>query len=119
MQFVEGGETLWQQGLAKNQDPYSACIYRYAQAWAELMEQRLTGATSIASVAEQSSHDADTEGITGFMYGCAVGILAACWIYGEALRRWHNVHTQISDEGDRANETGNVLNPAVLILGTE
>jgi len=51
------------------------------------------------------------------MYGCAVVILSKCWEHGEALRRWHNKDTQIGDEGDRANESGGVLNPALLSIG--
>jgi hypothetical protein len=58
--------------------------------------------------------DVDAEGITGFMFGCAVLVLAKCWKYGEALRRWHNRDTQIGTEGDHANETGGVLNPALI-----
>lgn len=59
----------------------------------------------------------DDDGITGFMYGCAVQMLAKSWKHGEALRRWHNKETQIGMEGDKANETGGVLNPALLSLG--
>lgn len=61
-----------------------------------------------------SSH---TEGITGFMYGCAVSALAHFWAHGEALRRWHNLDTQIGTEGEKANESGGVLNPALLNIG--
>lgn len=69
--------------------------------------------------ADADSHTADTDGITGFMYGMAVNILSQCWLHGEALRRWHNIKMQIGDEGERANERGAVLNPALLVLGTE
>jgi hypothetical protein len=51
------------------------------------------------------------------MYGCAVSILAKCWQHGDQLRRWHNLKTQIRDEGERANESGGVLNPALLNIG--
>jgi hypothetical protein len=44
-------------------------------------------------------------------------MLAKCWLHGEALRRWHNKDTQIGTEGDRANERGGVLNPAMLSIG--
>ena len=68
----------------------------------------------MGDVAKQTSHDADLEGITGFMYGCAVSILSKCWKHGEDLRRWHNLDTQIGNEGEKANESGGVLNPALL-----
>lgn len=113
---LRDGET-WARGISNNQDPYGYACYRYAAAWAALMEQRMASGQSLADVAKQASHDADSEGITGFMYGCAVAILAKCWEHGEELRRWHNLDTQIKDEGERANRSGGVLNPAVLKIG--
>lgn len=65
-----------------------------------------------------ASHTADTEGVTGFMYGCAVTQLYWHWVHGEELRRWHNLDTQIGDEGEKANESGGVLNPAILTFGS-
>jgi len=72
---------------------------------------------TVEDCADTASHLADSEGITGFMYGCAVAILAKVWVHGEALRRWHNLKTQLRDEGEKANESGGVLNPALLNLG--
>lgn len=98
-------------------DAYGMAILNYAERWAELMEARIAAGESLSMVAKETSHVADTEGITGFMYGAAVHTLADCWIHGEELRQWHNLSTQIGDEGDEANETGGVLNPAILVLG--
>ncbi len=106
----------WEEGLKNNQDPYGHRCYTYAADWAHLMELHMSEGATLAECAKQTSHDADTDGITGFMYGCAVSILAACWEHGEALRRWHNVDTQIGDEGERANADGSVLNPALLCV---
>jgi hypothetical protein len=47
----------------------------------------------------------------------AVLILSLCWKYGEKLRRWHNLDTQIGNEGEKANKSGGVLNPAMLSVG--
>ena len=69
------------------------------------MERRI----SVAGCAEEASHIADTEGITGFQYGCAVGILSQVWVHGEKLRRWHNLDRQIGNEGELANEKGGVM----------
>jgi hypothetical protein len=49
--------------------------------------------------------------------GCAVSILSHFWKHGEELRRWHKIDTQIGDVGDKANESGGVLNPALLNIG--
>jgi hypothetical protein len=107
-------EALWNKGLANNTDPYGRAVFDYAKAWAELMEKEIEEGKPLTAIAKDTSHEADTEGITGFMYGCAVSTLAACWIYGEDLRLWHNLDTQIGDEGERANQSGGILNPAVL-----
>lgn len=115
MKFKDKAE--WEKGLALNQDPYGGEVYRYAEAWADLMEARMADGEALENCAEQASHDADTEGLTGFMYGCAVQVLSAVWEHGEALRRWHNIDTQLQDEGEKANASGGVLNPALLNLG--
>lgn len=64
----------------------------------------------IVDNADKLSNEADVEGITGFMYGCAVSILSQCWEYGEFLRKWHNRKYNYYD--------GNgIVNPAVLSIG--
>lgn len=99
-----------------SRDPYSYECVRYAAAWANLMETRGADAR-VSDIAEECSRLADTSGITGFMYGAAVSMLARFWARGDELRRWHNKETQVGDEGDRANESGGVLNPAILSIG--
>lgn len=112
-------KAAWDKGVANNRDPYGAAIYRYAKKWAELIESKLDNGETVAQCAEAAGHEADTEGITGFMYGCAVGVLAHCWEHGEALRRWHNLNTQIGDEGEKANKNGGTLNPALFSIETK
>lgn len=105
--------TEYQEGYNNNLDQYGHAVYTYAERWAELMEREILisddPAAVIASCAERLSHEADTEGITGFMYGCAVSILSACWLYGEQLRVWHNA--QYGHTGD------GVVNPAIMTIG--
>ena len=60
----------------------------------------------IVDNADKLSHEADTEGITGYMYGCAVSILSQCWKYGEYLRKWHNKEYNYDGDG--------VVNPAIF-----
>ena len=109
----------WEKGLANNTDDYGACGYRFAESWANLMEGRIANGETVADCAKETSHEADTEGITGFMYGCAVSVLSVVGEHGEELRRWHNLDTQISNEGAKANKKGTVLNPAVITIGKE
>lgn len=110
-------QSVWDNQVKVNGDPYGACVVRYAARWANLMEQEIANGGKIKDFADRCSHEADKEGITGFMYGCAVSILAQVWTHGEALRLWHNRKTQIGTEGDKANEQGGVLNPALLNIG--
>lgn len=118
----------WDEGLAKNSDPYGNAVYRFASEWATRMEagmqadgvdEAIDESVAMWITVKASSHmsAADDEGITGFMFGCAMSMLAAWWKHGEQLRRWHNLETQIGNEGEKANESGGVLNPAILSIG--
>lgn len=104
----------WNKFKKLNTDPYGGACVRYAEDWAKLMQVEFAAGKKIVDCAKQTSHDADYDGITGFMYGCAVSMLSQCWKHGEALRLWHNLDSQIGDEGEKANESGGVLNPALL-----
>lgn len=107
----------WQSWVEANTDPYGSACVRYAELWGRLMQVRIARGENLDQCAEETSHIANTDGITGFMYGCAVGMLAKAWEYGEQLRRWHNLKHQIQHEGEEANKTGGVLNPALLTIG--
>ena len=111
-------EKFWDRQVAINTDPYGKATVDYARSWAELMEARLAAGETLADFARATSREADTTGITGFMYGCAVSILAECWAHGEELRKWHNLDTQLGNEGEKANESGGTLNPAILNIGS-
>jgi len=118
MEIIEGKEQEYKEWRENNtKDFYSAGVVDFMERWAELMERALIENQKIPDCAESLCHEADIGGITGFQYGCAVGSLACFWKYGEELRRWHNLDTQIKDEGERANESGGVLNPAILTIG--
>src|SRR5207302_7737756 len=93
----------WAKAKAANTDEYGGAVISYAEEWANLMERDMAAGKTLEECADATSHEADTDGITGFMYGAAVSTLAAVWKHGEALRRWHNLKTQIHDEGERAN----------------
>jgi len=54
------------------------------------MEGMIANGASLDGCAEEASLLADSEGVTGFMYGAAVAMLSQCWVLGEGLRRWHN-----------------------------
>ena len=106
----------WKQLVENNNDDYGSAVVRYAEKWARLMQSEIAKGCSLHECADPLSYLADDEGITGFMYGCAVSALTKYWKHGEELRRWHNKETQIGTEGDEANDNGGVLNPACLKL---
>lgn len=110
-------EKSWNEFKEKNKDPYGSCCVEYAEGWAKLMQAEFAKGKKINDCAKTTSYELGFLGITGFMYGCAVSMLAKCWKHGEALRMWHNLDTQIKNEGEKANESGGVLNPALLSIG--
>ena len=114
MKIIEAELVNYQKSHNVNSDPYGTAIFEFAIRWANLMETLISQGKSICDIAKQTSRDADTEGITVFMYGAAVSILATYWVHGEELRKWHNLDCQIGTEGEKANDTGGVLNPACL-----
>lgn len=109
-------EAGWQKFKDNNKDGYGGAVVTYAERWARLMQVEMANGKKLEDMADATSSEADLEGITGFMYGCAVSTLAHCWKHGDQLRRWHNLKTQIGDEGEKANESGGVLNPALLSI---
>lgn len=112
-------EGAWLEFQQKNTDSYGSGVVSFTERWARLMQARMADGVTLGDIADECCSVADNEGITGFMYGCAVSILAQVWEHGEDLRHWHNLKTQLHDEGERANETGGVLNPALLSVLTD
>ena len=71
-------------------DGYGRATINFTIRWANLMEEEVAKGKKVFEIADSTSHKADTEGITGFMYNYAVKLLSECWLYGEDLRKWHN-----------------------------
>ena len=103
----------WEQWVEVNsKDGYSLGVVTYARRWGKYMQHLMEKHNkTVVDIAENASHVSDIEGITGFMYGCAVSMLAQCWKYGEELRKWHNKEWGQED-------TDGVVNPAVLTIAT-
>ena len=107
MKIKEGHEQEYATLRENNtKDFYSAGIIRYAERWCGMMEQEMENGATVAEAAASTEHTADTEGITGFMYGCAVQTLCQFWEYGEELRQWHNHKYDYDGQG--------VVNPAII-----
>ena len=87
MKIVKGKEQEYKDWYEKNSDPYGRACFTYAERWAEMLEEKIDESKEdamkvIIDNAEKLSHEADKEGITGFMYGMAVRILSLYWEYG-------------------------------------
>ena len=115
MKILEGKEKEYKDWYDKNNDPYGRACFAYAERWAGMLENLIESSsedamTVIVKNADRLSREADIEGITGFMYGCAVSILALCWKYGKELRKWHNKEYNYDGDG--------VVNPAIMNIGS-
>ncbi len=95
---------------------YGLACFSYAEGWAKLMQKEFADrnienpdVASMIAHAENCSKGMDFMGITGFMYGAAVSILANHWKHGEALRKWHNKKWGVE------NSEG-VVNPAIFTI---
>jgi hypothetical protein len=115
MKIIKGKEKEYKDWYDKNSDGYSRACFTYAEKWAELLEAEIDNSNDVMKCfvdnADRLSREADTEGITGFMYGCAVSILSQCWEYGEYLRKWHNKEYGYDGDG--------VVNPAIMTVGAK
>ena len=97
-------------------DGYGLAIFEYAEGWAKLMQKKFAeknienpDVTCMVAHADNCAKELNFMGITGFMYGGAVSILAQCWKHGEALRKWHNKEFGVvGGEG--------VVNPAMFTI---
>jgi len=78
----------WNKTLEANTDGYGAAGLRYAARWANYMEKEIANGNQLSDIAEQTSSEADKEGITGFQYGCALSILTQVWAHGAELKKW-------------------------------
>jgi hypothetical protein len=111
MRIKAGKMNDWTKTVTVNsQDGYSKACVNYAMRWAELMENAIDEAIAqvIAERADDMSHEADIDGITGFQYGAAVSMLSDMWAYGDYLRMWHNKKYGYKGCG--------VVNPAVVAV---
>lgn len=102
-------EEKWNKVKEVNKSDYGKATVDYAEGWALLMQVELTKGKRLKDIANQTSYELGFMGITGFMYGCAVSILAECWKHGEELRQWHNA------EYGQPDAKG-TINPALLTI---
>lgn len=101
----------WSTFKINNQDFYGKGVVDFSERWAELMENQISNGKLLHEIAKEAEKKADTDGITGFMYGSAVNALSQAWKHGDVLKAWHNGKYMYEGEG--------VVNPAILSLGKD
>lgn len=104
------------QNDADDMNSYNGCVFRYAERWAELMEEQIEDDDTeivifnkLVHCVTNMSHDANTENITGNQHSMARGVIRRCWKYGDLFGQvcrfldwktvydWSNIH-EIIDE---------------------
>jgi hypothetical protein len=106
---------LWKTYEENNTGPYGKCCVDVARRVMEILDEEQPFDTH--SIICQADDEIDAGGITGFMAGAVASMVSRCHSRGEEFRRLWNTDNQIGSEGDRANEDGGVLNPAVMVIG--
>lgn len=115
---MDRDEDRWQEGIKAQNGGPTLGIFTYAEYWARLMQKKMSEGYKLGVIADECSNKADIPcGMSGHTHGLAIVILANCWKHGEELRVWHNKKYQLRGEGDKANASGGVLNPALLCFG--
>jgi len=116
MKIKEGKEQNWKEWQECNTDMYGGQCISFAKKWAAAMEIEMELGKKLEDVADKTCSDIDKQlgqwGLTGFMYGMVVAVLADVWEHGERLKKWHNTkHGQPDAKG--------TVNPAILVLKEE
>lgn len=107
-------EKEWNECVAKNDDPYGGCAVNVAREVMRLLDEE-KGDFDAQNLVHRAN-DTLKAGITGFMAGCVASMVSKFHSRGEEFRRKWNKDYQIGDEGEKANESGGVLNPALLTI---
>ena len=105
----------WNNYVKKNTDPYGKACVDVARRVMEILDEN--SPFDPHTLICRANKDVNVAGITGFMAGCIAQMVSVCHTRGEEFRRLWNKDIGITDEdGDKANESGGVINPAILIM---
>ena len=104
----------WKKAVEINDDPYGKACVDVARRVMKLLDKQQDFDTH--KIICKADKDVEAGGITGFMAGCVASMVSKVHSRGDEFRRKWNTDNQIKDEGEKANETGDVLNPALLTI---
>ena len=113
----------WNEYVNANKDPYGKAVIDAARELMNKLDEIENNSTvplmDLHGWSKDLVHQVNDElnlGLTAFQAGCVAQIVSECHSLGELFRKDWNRSIQLSDEGEEANKTGGVLNPALLIL---
>jgi hypothetical protein len=104
-------ESDWDNWVKKNNDPYGKACVDVARRVMEILDKE-PGDFDVHALVTRGDEETDSGGITGFMAGCVASMVSHCHSRGEEFRKKWN-HDVAPDQED----TGGVLNPALLTIG--
>lgn len=107
-------EENWNKWVDNNKDPYGGCCVMVAKRVMEILDE--VDEFDTHEIICQADNETKAGGITGFMAGAVATIVSTCHSRGDEFRRKWNSQCQIKDEGEKANEEGGILNPAILTV---
>jgi len=107
-------EKSWKEWEANNTDNYGKACVDVARRVMEILDEGNDFDTY--KIICQADKETGTGGITGFMAVCVAKMVSLCHERGEEFRRKWNCDNAIGGEGNKANESGGVINPAILTI---
>lgn len=105
----------WEEYVKINDDPYGKACVDVARRVMELLDEQ--DDFNCHKIICQAEEDVKAGEITGFMAGAVVAMVSRCHSRGEEFRHKWNLDIQIGKEGEEANKSAGVLNPALLSTG--
>ena len=103
-----------------SKDPYSARVFTFGDEWASLMDARLaTGEELTKEMMDETAKKADTDGITGYMYGAAASAIVHFWEHGEKFQVVFNSQYMTKEKAEALakEKPGATVNPAIVTVG--
>lgn len=109
-------ESAWQEWCDNNTDGYGGACVKVAAKLMEIIDDDSVEITkdTVHALVSRADDESKVGGITGFMAGAVASMVSQCHERGEEFRQAWNNEVAIGDEGEKANDEGGVLNPALL-----
>lgn len=111
----------WAKCKANNTDPYGGCCVKVAERVMAILdaEPDALAENTASDLVIRADNETKAGGITGFMAGAVASIVSGCHSRGDEFRRSWNGEVALGNEGERANDSGGVLNPAIMNVATD